>query len=157
MDRVCCSQKMLCISWAPNTCLYLSFYLGFLGDSAVKNLPTNADDAGLIPRLERSPGRGNATHSSVLAGEIPWTEEHGGLKSMGSQKSGSPLSTHTDFLLFGTSLFSPPFRTTYPDSKDSLLPLMSPVLILPTKYDLLFVHWFIQQIFRVPAECQNVF
>ena len=28
-----------------------------------------------------------ATHSSVLAWEIPWTEESGGLQSMGSQKS----------------------------------------------------------------------
>ena len=28
-----------------------------------------------------------ATHSSVLAWEIPWTEEPGGLQSMGSQES----------------------------------------------------------------------
>ena len=28
-----------------------------------------------------------ATHSSVRAWEIPWTEEPGGLESMGSQKS----------------------------------------------------------------------
>ena len=28
-----------------------------------------------------------ATHSSILAWEIPWTEESGGLQSMGSQKS----------------------------------------------------------------------
>ena len=28
-----------------------------------------------------------ATHSSILAREIPWTEEHGGLESMGLQKS----------------------------------------------------------------------
>ena len=28
-----------------------------------------------------------ATHSSILAWEIPWTEEPGGLQSMGSQKS----------------------------------------------------------------------
>ena len=28
-----------------------------------------------------------ATHSSILAGEIPWAEEPGGLQSMGSQKS----------------------------------------------------------------------
>ena len=27
-----------------------------------------------------------ATHSSILAKEIPWTEEPGGLQSMGSQK-----------------------------------------------------------------------
>ena len=27
-----------------------------------------------------------ATHSSILVWEIPWTEEHGGLQAMGSQK-----------------------------------------------------------------------
>ena len=30
---------------------------------------------------------GKATHSSILAWEIPWTEEPGGLHSMGSQDS----------------------------------------------------------------------
>ena len=29
-----------------------------------------------------------ATHSSILAREIPWTEEPGGLQSMGSQAVG---------------------------------------------------------------------
>ena len=29
-----------------------------------------------------------ATHSSILAWEIPWTEEPGGLQSMGSQRGG---------------------------------------------------------------------
>ena len=29
---------------------------------------------------------GMATHSSILAWRIPWTEELGGLQSMGSQK-----------------------------------------------------------------------
>ena len=36
--------------------------------------------AGLIPGSGRSPGEGKmATHSSILAWEIPWTEEPGGL------------------------------------------------------------------------------
>ena len=33
-----------------------------------------------------------ATHSSILAWEIPWTEEPGRLQSMGSQKSQTQLS-----------------------------------------------------------------
>ena len=33
-----------------------------------------------------------ATHSGILAWEIPWTEEPGGLPSMGSQKSQTQLS-----------------------------------------------------------------
>ena len=32
-------------------------------------------------------GEGNGAHSSILVWEIPWTEEAGGLQSMGSQKS----------------------------------------------------------------------
>ena len=32
------------------------------------------------------------THSSVLAWKIPWTEEPGGLQSMGSQKSQTGFS-----------------------------------------------------------------
>ena len=34
-----------------------------------------------------------AIHSSILAWEIPWTEEPGGLQSMGSQKGGHNLAT----------------------------------------------------------------
>ena len=54
----------------------------------VKSSPLSAGDSGgmgLIPGLGRSPGKGMATHSSVLAWEIPWTEEPGGLQSVGSQ------------------------------------------------------------------------
>jgi len=31
------------------------------------------------PWVRKIPGEGNATHSSILAWEIPWTEEPGGL------------------------------------------------------------------------------
>ena len=61
----------------------------------VKNLPTNA---GVQETWVRSLGREDplekekATHSSILAWEIPWTEEPGGLQSMGLQKSQTPLS-----------------------------------------------------------------
>ena len=36
-----------------------------------------------------------ATHSSIFAWEIPWTEEPGGRQSMGSQKSRARLNAHT--------------------------------------------------------------
>ena len=55
----------------------------------VNNPPANAGqarDVGSIPGLGRSPGEGIATHSSILAWKIPWTEEPGGLQSMGSNK-----------------------------------------------------------------------
>ena len=34
-----------------------------------------------------------ATHSSILVQKTPWTEEPGGLQAMGSQKSGTRLSS----------------------------------------------------------------
>ena len=39
--------------------------------------------------------KGMATHSSILAWRIPWTEEPGGLQSMGSQKVGHNWTTNT--------------------------------------------------------------
>ena len=36
-----------------------------------------------------------ATHSSILVWEIPWTEEPGGLQSMGSQRVGYNRETNT--------------------------------------------------------------
>ena len=45
-----------------------------------------------IPRSGRSPGGASmATHSSILARKIPWTEEPGGLQSMGVTKSWAQL------------------------------------------------------------------
>jgi len=47
---------------------------------------------GLIPSSGRSLEEEMATHSSILAWEIPWTEEPNGLWSIGSQKSWTQLS-----------------------------------------------------------------
>ena len=53
--------------------------MGFPGDSAVKNPPVNAGDAFLIPGGQEDPlGKEMATYSSIVAWEIPWTEEPGG-------------------------------------------------------------------------------
>ena len=42
-----------------------------------------------------------ATHSSILAWRIPWTEEPGGLQSIGSQESGTAEATaHTQALIY---------------------------------------------------------
>ena len=65
---------------------------GFLGGSVVKNPPANAGDTGLIPGLEYPLEKEMATHSSILASEISWTEEPGELQTMGSQKSQTQLS-----------------------------------------------------------------
>ena len=51
-----------------------SLYAGFPVGSVVKKPPANAGDMGLIPGLGRSLEKKMATHSSILAWEIPWTE-----------------------------------------------------------------------------------
>ena len=68
------------------------FYAIRLGASqvapVVKNPPANARDIrGAVPALgqEDPLEKGLATHSSILVWRIPWTEEPGGLQSMGLQ------------------------------------------------------------------------
>ena len=65
----------------------LLFTLYSLVAQLVKNLPavreTWVQSLGWEDPLEK----GKATHSSILAWRIPWTEEPGRLKSMGSQES----------------------------------------------------------------------
>ena len=65
----------------------------------VKNKPTNAGDvrnAGSILGQEDPLEDGMATHSSILAWRIPWTEKPGELQSIGlrSQTELKQLSTH---------------------------------------------------------------
>ena len=54
----------------------------------VKNLPAMQENQVQFPGQEDPLGKEMATHSSILAWRIPWTEEPGGLQSVGSQKIG---------------------------------------------------------------------
>ena len=60
--------------------------------------------------------KGTATHSSILAWRIPWTEEPGGLQAIGSQRVGHNWATNITFTIvyqiqlfccFGLSLTDP--------------------------------------------------
>ena len=62
-------------------------YGGFPGDSVVKNPSANARDIGSVPRWEDPLEKEMATHSSILAWKIPWTEESSRLQSMGLPES----------------------------------------------------------------------
>ena len=52
----------------------------------VKNLPAIQETQVQSLGQEDSLEKGMATHSSILAWRIPWTEESGGLQSMGWQR-----------------------------------------------------------------------
>ena len=61
----------------------------------VKNPPTSVEDArnaGLVPGLGRSPGEGNGNPLQYFCLENPWTEEPGGLQSVGVTKSRTQMS-----------------------------------------------------------------
>ena len=90
-ERVCIVQCM-CITellysrgW-HNIVNQLYFSKGFPGGTVVKNLSAKAGDArdpGLILSGEDPLKQEMATHCSILAWEIPWTEEPSRLQSMG--------------------------------------------------------------------------
>ena len=54
----------------------------------LKNLPAGQKTWFPSPGQEDPLEKGMATHSNILAWRIPWTEEPGGLQSMGSQNVG---------------------------------------------------------------------
>ena len=67
-------------------CILIFYILTSLVAQMVKRLPTmqetRVQSLGRKDLLEKE----MATHSSILAWKIPWTEEPGGLQSMGSQR-----------------------------------------------------------------------
>ena len=60
--------------------------MGFQVAQLVKNLPAMQETWVRSPGSEDPLEKGMATHSSILAWEILWTQESGGLQSMGSQR-----------------------------------------------------------------------
>ena len=65
----------------------------FPGGSDGKESVCNVGDPGSILGQEDPLENGMATHSNILAWEIPWTGEPGGLQSMESQRVGHNLAT----------------------------------------------------------------
>jgi len=74
----------------------------------VKNLPANARDS---ENTDLIPGLGKSSAGGILVWKIPWTEEPGGLQSMGSQRVGHNLvteHTHAHSKLSETEIMSSP-------------------------------------------------
>ena len=70
-------------------------YSGFPSGSDGKVSAYNAGDLGSTRGSEDPLEKGMATHSSVLDQRIPWTEEPGGLQSMGLQRDRHDRGTNT--------------------------------------------------------------
>ena len=75
--------------------MQILLFLSFPAGSDGKESACNVGDLGSIPGSGRSPGEGNDNPLSILAWRIPWTEEPGGLRSMGSQSVRHNLATNT--------------------------------------------------------------
>ena len=67
---------------------YMTFTKDFLVAQIVKNLSAMQETWALSLGQEDLLEKGMATHSSILFWRFPWTEESGGLQSMGSQRVG---------------------------------------------------------------------
>ena len=67
--------------------------VGFPGGTEGKASACNAGDLGLIPGSGRPLEKEMATHFNILAWWIPWTEEPGRLRSMGSERVGHDWAT----------------------------------------------------------------
>ena len=64
-----------------------TFLQDFPGGSDGEESACNVGVLGSIPGQEDPLEKGMATHSGILAWRIPWTEEPGGLQSMGHKES----------------------------------------------------------------------
>ena len=67
--------------------------MGFPGHLVVKNPPANAGDMASISEEGRSLEEEVVTGFSIIAWETPWTEDPGGLQSMGLQRVRHDLRT----------------------------------------------------------------
>ena len=70
--------------------------LAFPVAQTVKNLPVMQETWVQSLGGEVSLEKGMATDSNILAWRVPWTEEPGGLQSIGSQESNMTTPTHYD-------------------------------------------------------------
>ena len=71
---------------APWLCSHLRSGSDFPSDSVVKDLPAKQETWVRALGQEDPLKKGMAIHSSILAWEMPWTEESGGFQSMGPQR-----------------------------------------------------------------------
>ena len=75
--------------------------MGFSGSSDGKESACDAGDPGSIPGLGRFLEKRMAIHSRILAWRNPWTEEPGGLWSMGLQRVRHDWTTNPRTLFIG--------------------------------------------------------
>ena len=119
------------------------FTLGFPGGSDGKESTCDAGELGFITGLGRSPGGGNAAHSSILAWRIPWTEKPGGLQSWGRRVGHDSETKHR---CVSAQLLS---RVWLCDSMDCCLPGSSVYGIIKARIIGMGWYFLLQGIFLI--------
>ena len=109
------SQTSFLISPCSRNKSKYSFLFIFLIFQTVKNLSAMWESLGREDPLKK----GMATHSRILAWRIPWTEEPGGLQSMGSQRVEHSWVTNASTFTFS------PVKNTSPDLYFILMLILS--------------------------------
>ena len=84
---------------AESKCFFF-FLLGHVAFRASLVAPAMQETGVRYPCQEDLLKKGMATHSSILAWRIPWTEEAGGLQPMGSQRVGHNWATNTSLKMY---------------------------------------------------------
>ena len=103
-----------------------SILWAFLVAQTVKNLPVTQETQVWFLGREDTLEKGMATHSSILAWRIPWSEELGRLQSVGSQRVGHGWEANTfTWLCFFTSKLSWGCLNNFPFEWVSPLDMMS--------------------------------
>ena len=82
-------------TWLGNRTTTTTKVIDFFGGSDSKESAYNARELDLFLGWEDPLEKGMATHSSILVWRAPWTEEAGGLQSMGLQRVGHYWGTNT--------------------------------------------------------------
>ena len=88
-DTSCCDYARLYSARKPGLKAWYPLLRGFPGGSVVKKIYLPMQEM-WVQSLDQEDSleKEMATHSSIFAWEIPWTEEPGGLQYMGSRRVG---------------------------------------------------------------------
>ena len=141
--------------------LHTPVFLGFPWGPAGKESACNVEVLGSIPGLGRSLEKGMTTYSSILAWKIPWTEEPGGLQSMGLQRVGHDWATNTHTYTVLSHYFTQFSRTKWSHmflSKTfSILPSILSKLggQMGAWFSLVFFLWLGKGIYQGSSSCSR--
>ena len=100
-----CWEPVCCSSECPTNEMVASLFLGCSLNSITHQKPREkrpliAKDHKLLANINVQAEKAMAPHSSTLAWKIPWTEDPGGLQSMGSRRVGHDWATSLSLFTF---------------------------------------------------------